>query len=283
MGREIKRVPLDFDWPLNEVWEGFIQPEYESRQQCSDCNGSGYGPEANNLHDQWYGNAPFTPEHPFTYLNPAIQALAKRNGGGIYEELRLTRHFNSGLMHHLNDDDVKALVDANRLMDFTHRPRPDTPPDAPRWENGWLKESNGYIPTTTEVNQWSLSGFGHDSINCHIVIKSRCQRLGVSETCATCQGHGEVWLNESEKAAYEAWKETEPPTGEGYQMWETVSEGSPVSPVMPTREAMIDWLINEGHRRGAAEKFVEEAWAPSMMLGPNGLKSGVDVYDEEAS
>ena len=26
MGRELRRVPLDFNWPLNKVWEGFCNP-----------------------------------------------------------------------------------------------------------------------------------------------------------------------------------------------------------------------------------------------------------------
>lgn len=24
MGRTLKRVALDFDWPLNQVWKGFV-------------------------------------------------------------------------------------------------------------------------------------------------------------------------------------------------------------------------------------------------------------------
>ncbi len=38
MGREVKRVALDFEWPLNEVWEGFIDPYW---RQCAECKGSG--------------------------------------------------------------------------------------------------------------------------------------------------------------------------------------------------------------------------------------------------
>ncbi len=25
MGRELKRVPLDFDWPTKKVWDGYLQ------------------------------------------------------------------------------------------------------------------------------------------------------------------------------------------------------------------------------------------------------------------
>jgi hypothetical protein len=38
MGREVRRVPLDFEWPLNKVWEGFLNDHYV---ECPDCeNGS---------------------------------------------------------------------------------------------------------------------------------------------------------------------------------------------------------------------------------------------------
>ena len=33
----------------------------------------------------------------------------------------------------------------------------------------------------------------------------------------------------------------EPPEGEGYQLWETTSEGSPVSPVFATLEELCSW------------------------------------------
>lgn len=35
-----------------------------------------------------------------------------------------------------------------------------------------------------------------------------------------------------------------PPTGEGYQLWETISEGSPVSPVYKTLDELCDWVAN---------------------------------------
>jgi hypothetical protein len=32
MGREIRRVPLDFAWPIDMVWKGFLSPY--SSQKC---------------------------------------------------------------------------------------------------------------------------------------------------------------------------------------------------------------------------------------------------------
>jgi hypothetical protein len=34
MGREIKRVALDFDWPLDEIWHGYLNPHYAESREC---------------------------------------------------------------------------------------------------------------------------------------------------------------------------------------------------------------------------------------------------------
>lgn len=36
-------------------------------------------------------------------------------------------------------------------------------------------------------------------------------------------------------------EKVEPPEGEGYQLWETTSEGSPVSPVFESLERLCEW------------------------------------------
>lgn len=61
------------------------------------------------------------------------------------------------------------------------------------------------------------------------------------------------------------------------QMYETVSEGTPVSPAFATRKELIDYLVEHGDYwdqnrgdggwdRNNAEKFVNRGWAPSMMV-----------------
>jgi len=62
-----------------------------------------------------------------------------------------------------------------------------------------------------------------------------------------------------------------------YQVYETVSEGTPVTPPFATKEELIDYLVQHGdfwdRRRGDggwprehAEQFVERGWAPSLVL-----------------
>jgi hypothetical protein len=52
MGRTLKRVPMDFDWPLKIVWKGYCSPYRQT--DCKACGGSGYNPETRKLSDDWY-------------------------------------------------------------------------------------------------------------------------------------------------------------------------------------------------------------------------------------
>jgi hypothetical protein len=67
------------------------------------------------------------------------------------------------------------------------------------------------------------------------------------------------------------------------QMYETVSEGTPVTPAFATREELVDYLVNNGDRfyqggqrnpwtRHNAESFVASGWAPS------GIATGGKFY-----
>lgn len=275
MGREVKRVVANFDWPVGKIWSGFVPPEYPERRDCPDCKG-GYSKEYKRLQDQWYGYAPFKPEDrgstAFTVDHPRIVAMAKRNAESGWctiegEALRLTDLFNGMWMHHLNEDDVYALLKAGRLYDFTSEFTPG---------KGWRKKNPPYHPTPKEVNDWSIGGIGHDSINSWVVIKAECRRLRVPPECETCKGKGELWSCQKAKRRCAAWKRKEPPKGNWWQVWETVSEGSPVTPAFATRGELIDYLVavgdawdqkrgEGGWKREAAESFVETEWAPSLI------------------
>lgn len=83
----------------------------------------------------------------------------------------------------------------------------------------------------------------------------------------------------------------EPPKGDGWQLWQTVSDG-PITPVFATAEELIDWMCQpvprekrphyapeafpdnpagQGWRREIAEPFVKEhGWAPTLLSTPDG-------------
>lgn len=272
MGREVKRVPLDFDWPLNQVWRGYLLPDRLRELPCPACE-HGYSAYAERLHARWYGYAPFDPQEagstPLTADTPAVRAFAERNVAsapeyyGVSEAAirreaqRLAALFNGAWQHHLAQEDVGALAAANRLFDFTHR-----------WTNGrWEKIEPLVTPTAAEVNAWSLLGWGHDSSNAYIVIKAKCEREGQPVTCHVCDGYARIEAYPGQRAEAEAWQPEEPPMGDGWQVWETVSEGSPVSPVFATKGKLLAWLRDAEYAPWAVTGLAEGGWIPSAIIG----------------
>lgn len=236
MGREIKRVSLDFVWPQGMVWKGYINP-YHS-QECSVCDGSGYSAETVQIEKDWYDFA---------------------NTGRKW-------------CYKLEQVEVDALVEAGRLRDLTHKFTPGA---------GWVRIEPPPNITPEMVNAWARSGMRHDAINRWICVEARAKARGVWGNCPVCDGDGEIWFSAKVKELSEAWWEGErydPPAGEGWQVWETVTEGSPVSPVFATAEELIAHLVDQGHSQSDAERFVRGAgWVPSLMAVGGKVYSDIET------
>lgn len=86
------------------------------------------------------------------------------------------------------------------------------------------------------------------------------------------------WLTDEglppDPAYYRPWRNEE---ATWVQLWETVSEGTPVTPPFATKAELIDYLATNGdfwdQKRGdgpwvrsAVERFVEAGWAPTMTV-----------------
>jgi hypothetical protein len=205
MGREVKRVALDFDWPISRVWVGFVNPHY---RECDDCE-AGWS----RTHDRIA-----------KYIRPLIW-----------------------------DRDLKDDPMMRRVAEFlTGRP----------YEYGL---------------------FGYDSIAASNAVDKIGHLAGLPDdwrTCPTCGGDG---IHPGVRVAYEAWEEYEPPAGDGWQMWETTSEGSPISPVCESPEALARWLAdNRASTFGADTATYEQwlamigrGWAMSAVLHDGVMESGV--------
>lgn len=89
----------------------------------------------------------------------------------------------------------------------------------------------------------------------------------------------------SDREDYRPWSDEE---ATWFQLWETVSEGSPVSPPFATKEDLANYLAKNGdfwdqhrgaggwgHRRAAA--FMEDEWAPSMMVSGGQMYESKDI------
>lgn len=258
MGREIKRVALDFDYPINQmIWKGYHNP-YRGLE-CKCCGGTGESPEIKRLSEDWYGFE--RPENKWCYS--------------------------------ITQDEVQALVDGGRLMDFTRVPRSeqqraDVEKKLADGGNSWLPYDNGYIPTAAEVNEWAKQGFGHDCINKWICVKARAKRLGITELeCKFCQGDGTLWPDEKYRKLAEDFESIDPPEGEGYQLWSTTTEGTPMSPVFATPGELAKWLADTGASSFGSSTCTYEqwlkfimgpGWAPSMIGDNTGLRAGVKGF-----
>jgi hypothetical protein len=290
MSLQLYRVPLDFAWPLDTPYDGFVNSLYRG-VKCPDCqdeNGwaTGYSPFANALLAQWWPHkGRYDPvadgKRPWVWDDEPILSYSRRQCAqtpGFYgtsnaavrrNAERLAALWNNGLMHHLDQDDVDALIAADALKAFTHL-----------WTSeGWKPNPDAKTPTAYEVNAWGLNDMSGP--NCGVVIKARCDRAGEPERCATCNGETDSWPSEEERSAYENWTRTEPPVGDGWQMWETVSSGSPITPVYTSAEELARHLDHNQRRYGLDfvgwMKFLKGGgWAPSagrtvggeMLSGP---------------
>lgn len=230
--RELKRVPLNFNAPLNVVWKGYCNP-YPAKVKCHRCEGEG--------------------------LNTATVRIARR----FYSFGDRSRSW----FDKITQDEVQALVDEGRLYDFTHT-----------WKQGegWKRREDNYIPTADEVNAAQhtrgLRGH-HDTINRWILVEARARRLGVYGKCRVCRGDG--YLPNPDKKIQKLSKKHkmgEPPTGEGYQLWETCSEGSPISPVFRNVEDLAHWCADNATVFGS-EKASTEQWL-QMFSTEEGVEAG---------
>ena len=100
-----------------------------------------------------------------------------------------------------------------------------------------------------------------------------------------------------EREYYRPWKDEE---ATWFQVWETVTEGTPVTPPFATKEDLIAYLAEHGtswdrnaRERGwesgppgwgydRAKAFVDSGWVPSMMIAGGKLLDSKDIALELA-
>lgn len=114
-------------------------------------------------------------------------------------------------------------------------------------------------------------GYRSDNGYSKVVPCSSCQGTGEDNglDCEDCGGQGFVFTNHYD-----------PPTGDGYQVWETVSAGSPISPVFVTPDEVVGWLVAAGYTRAGSQKFVEMGWSPSgIMVAGHGYVDAINCME----
>jgi hypothetical protein len=75
------------------------------------------------------------------------------------------------------------------------------------------------------------------------------------------------------------------PNGKWYQLFEGVSEGTPLSPPFETKEELIEWLSNnkdywdEVWTREQAQKMLESEYAPSGVMVDGKIYNSIESLD----
>lgn len=237
MSREVRRVPLDFDWRMNEVWSGYLMPDELKLPTCESCGGAG-------------------------------ETTARR-------WLRACSH-----MILMLDDDLRDQ----------ERGRPMHPYFNDFYSSGYgTRPSPDIAELGAGLAGRESSFLGHDSIDGWRAEQKIIAAAGLDPKvwgiCASCNGSGAGPCSAELRQAHQAWSETDPPTGEGWQLWETASEGSPISPVFASSDALVDWLCaTKGMDPSSARRFVEAGWAPSFVSSPTeGVVDGMTFIGGERS
>lgn len=250
MGRELKRVPLNFKWEINKLWCGYHNPH--SVHECTTCNGGGWSKEYKELENKWY-----------SFENSKMEENPYRKDC-LYNV--------NAWSNNLTDEDVKALIKDDRLWDFTRVPITDEHKKIveEKMQNGgnsWLPFNNGYIPTAQEVNEWNLRTMGHDSINAYACIKARLKKDKKSHLCPNCKGTGADWQHPKAKRLYNSWRSYNPPVGDGFQLWCTTTEGHPMTPVFKTLEELCQYCEEANISVFGSNTATKEEWL--KMLDEN--------------
>lgn len=234
MSRELRRVDQSQvnGHPLGEPWPGLEMPAHLVSIPCQTCEQTGLNPASLSLEKTFYDNEGCGSRWAYDYgFAPDGQAAKKAPWRILGTTLRWCNK--------ITQEEVNHLAAEGRLMDHTHT-----------WsqEDGWKVREDGHIPTAQEINEaQDMSGLrSHDAINRGILVKFRASKMGVYGLCEHCHGDGELWKDEAAKAAYEEWEPEYPRQGDGWQLWETISDGSPVTPVFETAQSLIDHLVAHG-------------------------------------
>jgi len=306
MGRELRRVPLDFDWPLNERWEGFVNPYYK---RCAWCRGDGYDlryrrfsefvrylllaaedsqirpenfiplPPRENIHFSARINS-VPPRWPWAKFDP-VETLMEIAG---LDPSWMTK-IEEDVVGKLAAIEVPEVFHQHQILNIRGGER--------NYPHPFLCEC-GISDVGTRFHEWVLAlgakpsflgwdGVGRvqEKIFRAVGFESHTVKTDWGEyedfywgKCKVCDGEG-IDLEFQEK--YENWESTEPPKGPGYQVWETVSEGSPVSPVFENKDDLVFWLVGQGYSEEAARKFSDSGWVPSMIMKEGEMYQNIEA------
>lgn len=278
MGLEVKRVPLDFAWPIGEVWEGYLHDDiYAKCHPCASCGGIGLNTATRLLYESWSSwRYKLTQDEVDAlaadgHLNHLSRALEAWWVNGEAVHYRLAKKYERKARVAGSAAKRRAFLgraEAHRKWSLEH-PAPRVPVEL-------------VVDLLRAGKGWAIGGSPFGSSQILVCTKRRAKRLGVYGRCRACGGRGHVWESSAAKREAKrrekAWKPTEPPEGEGWQLWETVTEGSPASPVFAHKDDLARFVArSERCSLASALRFVDYGYCPSFGVEDGEYVPGVEV------
>ncbi len=190
----IKRVPLDFSWPIGKSWPGHTNPYTHKQIACKACDGTGSTVARLRLNDI------------VNYLLLSGEEAAKG-------EVSISSQLNPNFCN------IYKKVPGNEMVLLTE---------------GLAGRPMGPMQH-------------HDALDRRAAVRKIISAAGLPGNwgyCPVCNGEGEVFANDEDKQASEAWVPEQPPAGEGYQLWENFVPGAPISQVFSDPEEFALYLAN---------------------------------------
>ena len=128
----------------------------------------------------------------------------------------------------------------------------------PIYNEYYLDAFNEWI---AEHNEW-LSGTHPD-------------QLGLSEDTKGCRFYAQ-WNGNPPDVNYYLTEKWEDKDLTCFQIYENVSEGTPVSPLFNSLDELITFLTENGYSREQATKFAKSSYAPSFSINNGVIKDGIN-------
>lgn len=245
MGRELRRVPLDFDWPMKKVWEGYINP---NRRPCPERHKTCFNGQTGG--SQWL------------HAILRVLALAASESVGVRDVQTFEakkRECDSQQRIFLHPY-LRDLLTAPAYLKNEEIVKPGEPyPDLSALDYRQTPPTDDLVLLIEKLSGYKMSWLG-DSTVVFGLKRAMLKAAGLDEemwgVCRVCKGDN---IDPAVRAAYDAWKPSDPPTGDGFQLWETTSEGSPASPVFKTLDELCAWC-ETGATTFANHTTTKERW-----------------------
>lgn len=243
---------MDFDWPLHKRWNGFINPHYH---RCpadgTTCFGGQTGAaqwldsfarllmmagEDSQFTDDPQAQARFAGAK-MVWPHPYLQEMPNRPT----HSQKLERWSSEAVLAPKRPDYIDGHISSDGKLFATFR----TPISTDMQE----------LTTGLSGRKPGIRGLGSGA---GAVVRKIRDAAGVRAdwgNCPVCKGTG---MDPASEDACRAWRKTEPPTGDGFQLWETCTSGSPASPVFASLDDLCEWCVDGATTFGSAHATADE-------------------------